>query len=249
MIETDVLKEAERLISTAETQQITLRLLGGTAIGIRCPSAKHRAVARKYPDIDLIGFKKQSRTIRKFFMSMGYEENKMFNALRGSTRLMFFDMPNKRRIDIFLDYFDMCHKFELSDRLKIDPKTLSLADLLATKLQVVKTNEKDIKDMVALLLDHDVGTSDEPEKVNGKRLAKLCAEDWGIYKTFTTVIGKVLAVLEQLDLTPDEKKLVKDRLERISKMIDDEPKSLKWKMRARVGEKSVWYKLPDDLAE
>jgi len=173
----------------------------------------------------------------------------MFNALRGSTRLMFLDMPNKRRIDIFLDDFDMCHKIDLHDRLKIDPKTLSLADLLATKLQVVKTNEKDIKDMVALLLDHDVATSDEPEKVNGKRLAKLCAEDWGIYKTFTSVLAKILIVMEQLDLTPDERKIVKDRIERISKMIEDEPKSMKWKMRARVGEKAVWYKLPDDLAE
>jgi hypothetical protein len=249
MIETDVLKEAERIISTAENQQITLRLLGGTAIGIRCPSAKHRAVARTYPDIDLIGLKKQSRAIRGFFMTMGYEENKMFNALRGSTRLMFFDIPNKRRIDIFLDYFDMCHRFELSDRLTIDPKTLSMADLLATKLQVVKTNEKDIKDMVALLLDHEVATSDEPEKINGMRLAKLCADDWGIYKTFTSVLAKVLVVLEKLELTPDEKMLVKDRIERISKMIEDEPKSLKWRMRARVGEKAVWYKMPEDLAE
>jgi hypothetical protein len=249
MIETDVLKEADRLISTAESQKITLRLLGGTAFGIRCPSAKHRAVARTYPDIDLVGLKKQSRTLREFFKSMGYEDNKMFNALRGSTRLMFFDMPNKRRIDIFLDYFDMCHKIELRDRLTIDPKTLSLADLLATKLQVVKTNEKDIKDMVALLLDHDVATSDEPEKVNGTRLAEMCAEDWGIWKTFTNVLGKMLVVVDQLELSPDERKLVKDRIERISKMIDDQPKSMKWKMRARVGEKSVWYKLPDDMAE
>jgi hypothetical protein len=249
MTETDVLKEADRIISSAESQNITLRLLGGTAFGIRCPSAKHRAVARTYPDIDLIGLKKQSRTIRGFFTTMGYEDNKMFNALRGSTRLMFFDMSNKRRIDIFLDNFDMCHRIELRDRLKIDPKTLSLADLLATKLQVVKTNEKDIKDMVALLLDHDVATSDEPEKVNGLRLAKLCAEDWGIYKTFTAVLAKMLVVLEQLELTPDERKLVRERIEQISKMIEDEPKSIKWKMRARVGEKSVWYKLPDDLAE
>jgi len=249
MTEADVLKEADRIISTAQSQNITLRLMGGTAFGIRCPSAKHRAVARTYPDIDLVGLKKQSRTIRQFFTSIGYEDNKMFNALRGSTRLMFFDMPNKRRIDIFLDDFDMCHRINLHDRLKIDPKTLSLADLLATKLQVVKTNEKDIKDMVALLLDHDVATSDEPEKVNGKRLAKLCAEDWGIYKTFTSVLAKILIVMEQLDLTPDERKLVKDRIERISKMIEDEPKSMKWKMRARVGEKAAWYKLPEDLAE
>ena len=249
MIEPDVLKEAERIISTAESQNITLRLLGGTAIGIRCPSAKHRAVARTYPDIDLVGHKKQARAIRKFFSTMGYEDNKMFNALRGSSRLMFFDIPNKRRIDIFLDYFDMCHKFDLRDRLTIDPKTLSLADLLATKLQVVKTNEKDIKDMVALLLDHEVGTSDQPETVNGMRLAKLCAEDWGIYKTFTSVLAKILVVMDQFQLSPDEKKLVKDRIEQITKLIEDEPKSLKWKMRARVGEKSVWYKMPEDLAE
>jgi hypothetical protein len=249
LTETDVLKEAERIISTAESQDITLRLLGGTAFGICCPSAKHRAVARTYPDIDLVGLKKQSRTIRKFFMSIGYEENKMFNALRGSTRLMFFDTPNKRRIDIFLDSFDMCHKIELRDRLTIDPKTLSLADLLATKLQVVKTNEKDIKDMVALLLDHDIAVSDEPDKVNGTRIAKLCAEDWGIYKTFTDVLAKISVVLDQLELTPDERKLVKDRIERLTRMIEDEPKSMKWKMRARVGEKSVWYKLPEDLAD
>jgi hypothetical protein len=249
MIETDVLKEAERIISTAESQNITLRLLGGTAIGIRCPSAKHRAVARTYPDIDLAGFKKQARSIRKFFSTMGYEDNKMFNALRGSTRLMFFDLPNKRRVDIFLDHFDMCHKFDLRDRLTIDPQTLSLADLLATKLQVVKTNEKDIKDMVALLLDHDVVTSDQPEKVNGMRLAKLCADDWGIYKTFTSVLAKILVVLEQFQLSPDEKKLVKDRIDQITKLIEDEPKSMRWKMRARVGEKSVWYKMPEDVAD
>jgi hypothetical protein len=249
MIETDVLKEAERIISTAESQNITLRLLGGTAIGIRCPSAKHRAVARTYPDIDLAGLKKQARSIRKFFSTMGYEDNKMFNALRGSTRLMFFDLPNKRRVDIFLDNFDMCHKFDLRDRLTIDPKTLSLADLLATKLQVVKTNEKDIKDMVALLLDHDVVTSDQPEKVNGMRLAKLCADDWGIYKTFTSVLAKILVVLEQFQLSPEEKKLVKDRIDRITKLIEDEPKSMRWKMRARVGEKSVWYKMPEDVAD
>ena len=249
MIETDVLKEAERIISTAESQKITLRLLGGTAIGIRCPSAKHRAVARTYPDIDLIGYKKQARSIREFFSTIGYEDNKMFNALRGSSRLMFFDIPNKRRIDIFLDYFDMCHRFDLRNRLTIDPKTLSLADLLATKLQVVKTNEKDIKDMVALLLDHDVATSDQPEKVNGMRLSKLCAEDWGIYKTFTSVLAKILVVLEQLQLSPDEKKLVKNRIEQITKLIEKEPKSLKWKMRAPLGEKTPWYKMPEDLAE
>ncbi len=249
MTETDILKEAERIIASAQSQNIILRLLGGTAIAVHCPSATHRAIARTYPDIDLVGLKNQSRLIRNFLPTIGYEPNEMFNALRGGSRLMFFDTPNKRRIDIFLDYFEMCHRLELRDRLTIDPKTLSLADLLATKLQVVKTNEKDIKDIVAILLDHDVGTDDQPETVNGKRLAKLCADDWGIYKTFTTVLAKTTVMVEQFDLNPEEKKTVKDRMERIIRLVEDEPKSTKWKMRARVGEKVAWYKLPEDLAE
>ncbi len=216
---------------------------------MHCPSAKHPAIARTYPDIDLVGLKKQPRMIRNLFPTLGYEPNQMFNALRGATRLMFFDIPNKRRIDIFLDYFEMCHKIDFRDRLTIDAKRLSLADLLATKLQVVKTTEKDIKDIVAILLDHDVGTSDEPEIVNGMRLGKLCADDWGVYKTFTTVLGKTEVMLQSYGLSVKEKETVKERIARISKLIEGEPKSMRWKMRARVAEKVAWYKSPEDIVE
>jgi hypothetical protein len=97
-------------------------------------------VARTYLDVVLVRLKKRSRAICGFFTTMGYEENIMFNAFCGSARLIFFEISNNRRIDVFPDYFGMCHRFELSDRLTIDPKTLSLADLLATKLLIVKTS-------------------------------------------------------------------------------------------------------------
>lgn len=249
MTEDDILKEAGRIISSFESQGITLRLLGGTAIGFRCPSAKRPSVSRKYPDIDLAGFKKQSRQIRELFPKLGYNPNEMFNALRGGGRLMFFDLGKERRIDIFLDYFDMCHKIDLRDRLRVEPLTLPLADLLATKLQIFKTNEKDFKDIIAMLLDYDVVESDKSDAINGKRLAKLSADDWGIYKTFTIVIDKTLAMLDSVDLTPEDKEVVKKRLSRISELIETEPKSLNWKMRARVGEKVRWYMTPDDMAD
>jgi hypothetical protein len=249
MTESDILIEAERIISTAQSQGMTLRLLGGTAIGFRCPSAKRSSVSRKYPDIDLVGFKRQSRQLRELFPKLGYEPNQMFNALRGGSRLMFFDLAKERRIDIFLDCFDMCHKIELKDRLTLEPLTIPLADLLATKLQIFKTNEKDFKDIIAMLLDHNVVDSDQPDDINGKRLAELCADDWGIYKTFTIVIDKTSKILDSFDLPPKDRENVKERLRRISEMIEREPKSLKWKMRAKVGEKKIWYMLPDDMAE
>jgi len=162
---------------------------------------------------------------------------------------MFFDLTKKRRIDIFLDYFDMCHKIDLKDRLTLEPLTIPLADLLATKLQIFKTNEKDFKDIIAMLLDHDVVDSDQPDAINRERLAKLCADDWGIYKTFTIVIDKTAKVLDSFDLPANDKETVRERLRRISDMIEKEPKSMKWKMRAKVGEKKVWYMLPDDMAD
>ena len=251
MTELDILKEAERIISAAGSEGITLRLLGGTAIGFKCPSAKRPSVSRKYPDIDLAGFKKQSRKIRELFSKLGYEPNQTFNALHSGSvgRLMFFDVERERRIDIFLDFFDMCHKIDLTDRLTLEPLTLPVADLLATKLQIFQTNPKDFKDIIAMVLDYDVTESDSPNTINGKRLAELAADDWGIYKTFTMVIGKTLVTLDSFDLKPEDKELVKKRLGRISELIEAEPKSMKWKMRARLGEKKQWYMLPDDMAE
>ena len=249
MTELDILKEAQRIITAGESEGITFRLLGGTAIGFRCPSAKRPSVSRKYPDIDLVGFKNQSRQIRELFPKLGYSPNENFNALRGSTRLMFFDLPNERRVDIFLDSFDMCHKIDLRDRLTLEPLTLTMADLLATKLQIFKTNEKDFKDIVAILLDHEVTESDEPNTINGKRIAELCSHDWGIYKTFTIVLDKTAIMLEKFDLSPQDREVLKGRMARISELIEREPKTTGWKMRARVGEKVRWYMLPDDMAE
>jgi hypothetical protein len=248
MIEEDVIKEAKRIIEVGQSQNVVLRLLGGVAIGIRCPSVSNPAIARKYPDIDLAGFKKQGRGIRKLFTELGYSPNDMFNAVRGGSRLMFFDLQNKRRVDLFLDSFEMCHKIDLRDRLTINPLTLPLADMLATKLQIFQTNEKDIKDIVTMLLDHEVETSDNAH-INGSYLAKLCADDWGIYKTFTIVIGKALIITDKFDLTPSQKETVKARLKRLLDLMEAEPKSFGWNMRAKVGEKKAWYKLPEDMAD
>ena len=162
---------------------------------------------------------------------------------------MFFDLPNERRVDIFLDQFDMCHKIDLKDRLTLDPLTIPMADLLATKLQIFKTNEKDFKDIIAMLLDHEVTDSDASDAINGARLAELCANDWGIYKTFSIVLDKTAAMLDKFDLAPKDNQIVTERMQRIRQMIENKPKTMNWKMRAKIGEKKTWYMLPDDMAD
>jgi hypothetical protein len=245
----DGLKEAERIVAIAANHGSTLRLLGGLAIAIHCPSAQHRAIKRTYGDIDLVGYKKESRQIRELFeKQLGYKPNEMFNALRSSTRLMFLDIPNARRVDIFLDYFEMCHKIDLRDSLKTDRMTIPLAELLATKLQIVQTNEKDFKDITAILIDHELGNSDD-DVINIERIAKLCGNDWGTYKTFSTVLDKTLVMLDSFDIDNDRRDDVKQKISKLKTSFENQPKSMNWKMRARVGEKTPWYKLPEDQIE
>jgi len=237
--------EAKRIIEVAQQRKITLRLFGGVSFYFRCPSAKHRSLQRNYVDIDFMGHSKQSKDIKQLFTDLGYAPRDRFNAMQGYRRLIFNDFGHQRRVDIFLDVFEMCHKFNFKDRLEIDQYTISLADMLATKLQIVEINQKDLKDIVSMFVDHDVGTSDAPEVINGAYLAKLCGSEWGVYKTFGMNLDRVLGVINEIGLEDDEKKIATERVIRLKKMIEDAPKSMGWKMRARMGERVQWYELPE----
>jgi hypothetical protein len=240
----DPVEETKRIIETAREGKITLRLFGGVSFFYRCPSATHRSLKRNYVDIDFMAHEKQSRPIKDLFGKLGYVPRDRFNAMQGHRRLIFNDMENQRRVDIFLDVFEMCHKFNLKERLEIDQYTIPLADMLATKLQIVEMNEKDLKDILCVLTDYDVGEKDS-EMINGSYLAKLSGDDWGIYKTFTMNLDKLLGTVAEKDLDQSQKDMVTARIGRLRKMIEDSPKSLRWKMRARLGESVQWYELPE----
>jgi hypothetical protein len=241
----DIVKEAERIINTADKSQITLRLFGGLAVRFHSPSATHRVLARTYADIDFMGLKKQARGMKKLFIDLGYTPRDIFNALHGDTRLIFNDIENGRRVDIFLDVFEMCHKLDFKGRLLVDRYTIPLADLLATKLQVVEITEREYRDIISLLHDHEISDSETPEAINGQYLAKLCAEDWGIYKTFTINLGNISTALVQYKLDKEGEQTVRKRLEDLKSRIESAPKTTRWKIRARIGEKKQWYELPE----
>jgi hypothetical protein len=238
--------EAIRVLGLAGGKGIALRLLGGVAIYLRCPSARSGSFARSYGDIDFVGHARQSSEIKRLFGDLGYVPRERFNAMHGGRRLAFADLAQQRRVDLFLDVFEMCHKFDLRERMEIDRQTIPLADLLVTKLQIVQTNEKDVGDAISLLVDHEVGGTDLRDTINGEYLAKLCSEDWGIYKTITVKLAMLAAVAEEWDMKEPERKLVVQRTEQLSAAIERAPKSLTWKMRAAIGERVRWYELPEE---
>jgi len=239
-----LLEEADRILRSAEAKGVTLRFVGGVAVGMRCPSASNPPLSRRYVDIDVIGHRKESAKISQLFKELGYSPRERFNAFQ-VTRLIFNDLKNARRVDVFLDVFEMCHKFNFKNRIDLEPRTLPIVDLLSTKLQIVEINEKDMKDIMAMLLDHDLATEDVPDKINASHMAKLCAEDWGIYKTFTTNLAKVPEFASRVGLDGEPKKRALEQAQNLTKAIEDAPKSMGWKMRAAVGERKKWYELPE----
>jgi hypothetical protein len=247
-LEVPIADEARRVLNEAKSRGVVLRLFGGVAVKHHCPSASHRELQRNYPDLDFFGTKKQGRMIRKLLVDLGYQPNQRFNALHGETRLIYDDTVNGRSVDVFLETFKMCHNLPIGKRLTLDEFTISITDLLLTKLQIVETNEKDIRDLTAILRDHEVGntvTPSEREVIDAGYIASLCSNDWGLQKTITVTLKKIPTYLSRYGLDPASQQLVEARIEKLLGEIDKAPKSLKWRLRESIGERKRWYELPE----
>lgn len=233
----DIQEEAARILVAAESDGFPLRLLGGLAIYLQCPSIQtDTRLQRAYKDFDFVTLGKWGAKTKALFTRLGYAPNQAFNALHGYQRLLFWDTAHERQVDIFIDRMQMCHNLDFRARLQADPRTLSLSDLLLTKLQIVEVNEKDLVDTMALFLDHDVLASDR------EYIPRLTAADWGLYRTLTINLDKARAFAIEKAF-PDH---LSTRIESLLAAIEAHPKTLAWKTRAMLGERVRWYELPEE---
>jgi hypothetical protein len=104
----------------------------------------------------------------------------------------------------------------------------------------VELNEKDIKDSIVLLRAHDVG-NDDRETINTQYIAELLSNDWGFYYTFTINLAKIREYISRSEAVIDHRDDLAEKIDKITQRIEDEPKSTRWKMRARVGARRKWY--------
>src|SRR5579863_8569161 len=105
----DLIGEAQRIARRAGESGVTLRLVGGIAVRMTSPSSMSPPLNRSYKDVDLVGRACDTGDLKKLVGSLGYTPRETFNAMQGGRRMIFNDMVNMRRVDIFLDYFVMCH--------------------------------------------------------------------------------------------------------------------------------------------
>jgi hypothetical protein len=250
-VDADVAKvfedEAIRVVEAGKEKDVVLRVIGALAFHHHCPEFGYiqAKLNRVYTDIDFAGYARQSKPIRDLFVSLGYDEDVEINSFHAEAGRLIFNHPGTHlHIDVFMDRLDFCHPIPWKDRLEVDDPTIPLAELLLEKMQIVQINEKDIIDTIMLLREHRIDAGDE-DCVNSVRVAKLCAKEWGLWRTTTMNLDKVRDYLPHLDLTEEDKSVVVRRVAELRTAMDDYPKGTRWKLRARVGDKVKWYKTID----
>lgn len=236
--------EARRVCDQARVYKIPLRVMGGVAVALRCPSATRPPLARSYGDIDFATRNDARIAVETLFFDLGYRADREMNMLHGRDRLIFFDDSHRRQVDVIVDELRMCHTIDLRARLEHDDVTLTLADLLLSKLQVVETTEKDYLDISALLSDHRLGSGDG-DVIDIDYIASLCAGDWGLYRTITQVAQRSAEAATAFGAGAGGYP-VREQVDDLLEAIEREPKSMRWRARAKVGEHKRWYAEPDE---
>ncbi len=241
--------EVDRLVETAERAGATLRVLGSIGVSRHCPhaSALLPAFARRYVDIDLAAYRRDARTVATALAQLGFREDREVEVTSEGQR-GYYDHPNTGvHVDVFFDRLEFCHMIPITGRLEADRPTIPLAELLLSKLQIVRINEKDVVDVILLLLDHTLGSTDD-DVINADVVARLCAADWGLWRTVTGNLEKVATLAGSYpQLSRDQCAAVDLRLVELAARLELEPKSFGWRTRARIGERVKWWTDVDEV--
>jgi len=256
----DPLAEALRIIGLAAERGLLVRLMGGLAFHAQAPTWTARS-DRSGRDIDLATRSRDRTALTELLVREGYTPDRQYNALYGHKQLYFVDESRLRPVDVLVDRLDMCHAFVFRDRLAVSHPTLPLAELLLTKLQIVKINHKDLLDALILLASHPLAASsdgtgegaDSGAAINLERIVGLTSADWGWWRTVTGNIARLQTYVAS-ELGPDELDTGAPRrfdpatqLSALADAIEAAPKSTKWRLRARVGDRMTWYEEPEEV--
>lgn len=247
----DPLAEALRIIDLTEAAGLQVRLMGGLAVHALVPGWTAR-INRSGRDIDLCTRSRDTKQLSVLLESEGYAADRHYNAAFGHKQLYFTDPVHGRPVDVLVDRLEMCHTFEFADRLTVDKPTLPLAELLLSKLQIVKINRKDILDALILLQEFPLGAGDR-EAVNLDVVVAHTSGDWGWWRTVTRnldTLDELVASGQSLDDLRTGHPPPFDLAAQISALrtaVEAAPKSIRWKLRSTVGERVSWYELPEEI--
>jgi hypothetical protein len=238
-----LLSGGRSLIEAGAAEGVPMRLLGGLAVYALAPSARRPPLARAYRDFDLAVPARRGPAASRVLEANGLVPDRHFNALHGARR-MVFTAREGYGVDLLIGTFQMCHALAIEDGFDADATTIAPADLLLTKLQIVSIEPKDLGDAAALVLDLAPGSG--AGTIDVDRFVAPLADDWGFFHTVELNVPKLRAFGGQT-LQGADARIVSQRLGELAAAMNAAPKSMRWRLRSRVGERVVWYETPEEV--
>jgi hypothetical protein len=238
---------AVALVEEAGARGHLLRLVGSTGIRLHCQPAAAALdrLGRPAKDIDVVCRHEDRKGLRRLLEERGWQVDRDLLVAMEGRRYAFRHPASGLELDVFVDRLEFCHTIELRDRLGRRQVTAPVEDLLLQKLQIVRQTVTDRMDTSAVLATHPVapgsGGDEAGEVIDAGYVAGLLARDWGFHHTAT-------ANLATLRDGPGNGHgvTIAERAGALLEAIETAPKSVRWRARARVGERMQWWRDVDE---
>lgn len=260
-----VLRTALEVVEAAQSRGIILRVLGAVAAYLHCSENENAILFLKnvgrvdggviFTDVDFIAYSKQRKQLISLMRELSFDENRAINTLFGHKRLIFF--RDGVKVDIFLDKLEFSHDVVFGcepgkGRLELDYPTISLTDLLLEKLQIHQINKKDIVDVIAILMTHDVDDVDGREVIHAGYVGRILSDDWGFWYDALENLRKIESFASKFRdeglITADQYMRISRNIEKLRLAIENSKKTKNWIKRAKIGTSKPWYREVDDLS-
>jgi hypothetical protein len=243
-----ILAEASDLLRVAGERSLTVRLTGSLAVRAHCPARAPLLPAlgrRPLRDIDLMAYWKDRRRIAAVFEERGYLLDPVVRQAQefGVKRFVYEHPESRLKADVFFDELVMAHTIAFHGRLELDATAITVTDLLLTKLQIHEFTDNDLIDCLVLLAEHEAG-----DAIDTGYIAEIMRKDWGFCHTTELNLARIGDALPGFPALPEAAAgAIRRNIAGLRDAIERAPKTQKWKLRARVGERARWYEQVEEV--
>lgn len=250
------IEESNRIVDLTEENGIPFRLIGGLAFRLHSKTSHdiYQKLGRlggdekqEFTDIDGVIPAKMRKQMDLVMTSDegGYVRRRTTLSSSSTRRAIYLHPKRWWFVDCFWGQLRFNHSIHFEeDRLILDRPTIPVTELLLEKLQIVEISHKDVVDCMVLLDEHSLSEIDDLEAINMKYIAdRYLSKDWGFYYTVTQNLRglKELILKTELLESSRQSRLV-EKVDNLLSFFDSTKKSRKWKLRAKVGTKRIWYR-------
>ena len=240
-------EEGQSILQATREAGLLARLVGTVAVALHCSDGKQWLLPPTRATLEMVGRASDADALAEVIRRLGFDPLRPFNQEHRRERLIFRKRTPELCVDIQLDAYEGFHRLEVLGSLRAEEEFLAPADLLLLCLQRAESSEADLREIVALVWDHELSAGPASEAIDVSRVSSVCAEDWGWYRTATKNLDRLIFTGSWGGLP--ESPVLMERLKRLREEIEKSPKGTRWQMRAAIGDAVRWYRIPSSIEE